>query len=176
MSFLEKRSFKRDLFFLWSHLYRSISLMYLNSDLCPDPKHEEVRGKLCKLFLTANFNIFRRDSVKLCLQHLSKSDFLVLSKRNGTSTARIYIIQLSRWQLPINDIYIYVALKTLKEVHVLIFFSLLRCGAVQLQFIMRLLPFGHDVWVAFSLAVEFIIKISSICSQEFSKAVSYTLY
>lgn len=175
MSFLEKRSFKRDLFFSVVTFVQIYITNVFEQWSLPGSKTWR-RGKLCKLFLTANFNIFRGDSVKLCLQHLSKSDFLVLSKRNGTSTARIYIIQLSRWQLPINDIYIYVALKTLKEVHVLIFFSLLRCGAVQLQFIMRLLPFGHDVWVAFSLAVEFIIKISSICSQEFSKAVSYTLY
>lgn len=42
------------------------------------------------------------------------------SETNDASGARIYIIQLSRWQfiLTINDMHIYAALKTLKDVHV----------------------------------------------------------
>lgn len=47
---------------------------------------------------------------------------------------------------------------------------------VQLFITTLLLPFEHDVWVVFNLAIEFIINISSICSCEFSKAISYTLF
>lgn len=40
---------------------------------------------------------------------------------------------------------------------------------------MLLLHFEH-IWVVFNLAVEFIVNISSICSHEFSKAISYTTF